>query len=328
MLEVDDKYKILDGYTLTKKDIIAIKQFIKRNSRKGIISTGEKIINFFQKRTNRKENETYRTILSSIATEDSKNNYFAICQNLQIDYNRIMYLFSKGYDKRKTIIYTWFYYDKVNSKNKKVLSSKKLKMLENKTYLTDSTSIIDFIVSYKTGEKSAYNRIFELETTYYTQIIKKKLSKFNIMYTKDIRDEILGECFIFQGKVIDKVILSENVRVKKYISKYMTNHILDYIYKNYYRKNLEIDNFLNFNLDKEADYFQNPLVLLINNQEKDCLNKALQSLSKEDQIHVYDLYFTDKPPSLNDILTGEVNGYDIHDAVGRFQEKFLNLYEG
>lgn len=328
MIEVIDGKLVYNGRVLDKKDVISIKRFIERNTNKGIVSSTEVIANHLNNRFNKMKNEEDCNVLASISEKDSLNNYYKICHNLGIDYHRIMYLGTLGYNKRKVIFYTWFYYDQVNSKNEKKLSLKKLKEIENEDFLKNSTSIIDFIVAYKLGNKECYNRIFELESSYYLRTIQKKLAKFNYTDSKSLSEDILTECFLYLYEVIEKVVLRENARVKKYISKYMNNFILRHILDLPNNREVSLDSFINHNYEEEADYFHNPLTILINAQERDILNRAFRSLDREDQAYICDLYFKENAPSIGSILTGEIDGYDVHDSVGLFQDRFMELYEG
>lgn len=195
-----------------RKDRYAIKR---EQDKKGKTPTLEQIDDFFTIRINRKQNQEISKILNNIREKDCENNYFQICKKLEIDYNTIMRL-GKKYNKRKLIIYTWFYYDKINEK---VLSQKKLKQITEESVVSKNANLLDYIVSYKIGNINSINKLFETEESYFRTIIKNYLKKYSIPLTKNLMADLLSECFIFLHDKLNDIVLRDVPKIKSYLKK-------------------------------------------------------------------------------------------------------------
>lgn len=328
LLELIEKYQKTNNEHLSKSDIVSVKQFIKRNEKQMKEEVLiEKIEQFILKRKRKQKNKQNNYVLASIKENDKENNYYLICQDLQINYRRVMQLSSRGYKKRDLIIYTWYYYDKSNNKGEKVLSLKKLREITSVSFLENNTRIIDHIVSYKVGRVKSLTSVFDLEKEYYLKMIKKILTKYKMLATQDILDDVLDECYIFlHEKLVKRIVLKENDCVKKYISKSIEGRIKNYIKELYQNENEMLLDERLLNKNRTINPSENPLSFLIKKEEKEDLYKTYHSLNPKDQAIIYDMYLKDNSVlSFKSILTGEMNGYDIHESIGKFQEAYFKL---
>lgn len=331
MLELSKVKELLKEFNLGREDELATRGYIRREyQKKHEVPSKQEIEDFMNRRKDRLKNRFISDLLLSMKTNGTEENYKLICRELQISYPRIRELEKKGYLKKDSILYTWFYYDKENKSGEKLVSLKKLKEVTSDGFLNDKSDIIDWVVGHQIGKKGALHQLFDMERNYFVGFIRNKLTKFQISYQRHIVDELINECYIFFYQLVDRIVLRENAKIATYIRKRMRGYIHNYIKKNYANKQ-EIPSY-----DKVSNtsvgvfnYYETPLELLIKKQQREVMQIAYSHMKIEEMQILHDLYFSEKSfLSIWDILDTDIDGEYIHSAVEIFQKEYSKLYEG
>lgn len=269
-----------------------------------------------------------KNALNSIIEDDSIKNCKKCVDILNINYKRINYLFYKGYSRKETVIYSWFYSDKQTENGEKILSMKKLKELKTKNYLKNNNSLLDCVVSCKLGNEFAKERLIELVKP----IFYKKISCLPLDKTSVSLEDIKSESHMHLLKLVPEIYLTNDEQIGKYISKTLGYRILDFIKKELTIANdISLDALDNYIADSILEHHQtntsNPLEILVSQEIYECIHASIESLEIPEQAEIYNLYFANNSIlNIELILEKIINGSDICATLYKFQKEFLKVY--
>ncbi len=326
--------KLVDYFREDKRTYQSVCQYLRKlESELTSIDYDCAITLFLKERDKRMENRKISKAVNDLFEKDSVVNFFDTCSLLGIDYAHIQYLQTRGYDKKLMMIYTWFYFDKVNREGNKILTIKRFHEVSDFSYLDKEVTILDLIISYRLGNHSISTRLIDFEKLYILGTIRRTFSDYSIpisLYYSEYED-IFHDCCIYLLQIVHRVAFNDVKSVVKYISIRLRYYIKDCVEKEYIEKK-EIsfeDNFC-FPENHVASYQSfNPLSLLIQKEEREIVLKVYLQLDKEEQKVIYDLYFKSGSLfSVWDFFTSNIDGSDVHDALGKFQEECLKLFGG
>lgn len=315
---------LIDFCNRDLKKCKSLRSFIKRNN--GEV-TEEQIIEFLKRREIRIKNKRISQIINSLNISIINDEVLSYLNELKINTRQVKNLLRYKIELREIIIYTWYYYDKFNSKDEKIISIKSLKKHKERITNYCYDDIKDYIIAIKLEYKNSFNDFFEYERAYLISLIKNILSKYKIETNYFNINDILSECYIYLKQVVDRIVLENNASLAKYINSCMRGHIYDYIndkYINEFEVSLEehdINNIYNHS------YIYEPLNIVIKKENLDILSKSISIMNNEDLKIINSLYFQEETNySIWDLLFNDIDGYEIHDSIGRFKDTFLRLY--
>lgn len=276
-----------------------------------------------------KQNQIKLAIKQTIENDDIKIYQNALIK-LKINKRHATYLYNKGYSYKKIIILSWFYYDKQNSNNEKILSLKKLKYLISKQYLQNNKTLLDIVVFSMLKNKIAQEELYNLVYPYFNAIIKKELQTSNIPPMIEIKNDIMSFSFSYLLDILPNIYLMNQQQIGKYISISIKWRIHDYIRAEYITPNISLDSFEPLVIEKimyQRTQSNNPLDILINQEILVKVKQAFHNLDLEEKNQIYNLYFsTTSILDIELILNNIISGSEICPALEKFQKRFLELY--
>lgn len=163
--------------------------------------------------------------------------YKSICEELNINYEKLKQLKYKcKIDFKSSIYLSWYSSDAINE-NGIFVSAKKLKQLQKKSNL----QINDLYGLYKSGTLINLQDILDYEKNYLLGFIFRVIRNYNFKIYRSDYDDILAEAQIILIKCINNNVLNHIGNIIKYLEKTITSQILSYLINNYSKKSLQYD---------------------------------------------------------------------------------------
>lgn len=160
---------------------------------------------------------------------NSNKEYRDICSNLKINWNHILKLSYRGYDKKQTILYFWYFYDQIKD-DKKDLSRKRIFEIKDEKKLTKQ-DIYYLISYYKCGKKDYLEQILDYEEKYIKRIVSSIAYKFKLSPVE--REDLTAEANLILLQIIEKITLNDIRQIISYIRIVLFGSLLTYTKKNY-----------------------------------------------------------------------------------------------
>lgn len=162
---------------------------------------------------------------------NSNKEYRTICSNLKINWAHILKLSYRGYDKKQTILYFWYFYDQIKDE-KKDLSRKRIFEIKEETKLIDQ-DVYYLISYYKCGKKNYLEKILAYEEKYLKRIALSIAYKFKL--SKSEKEDLISEATLILIQIIDRITLNDIRQIISYIRIVLFGRLFDYAKKNYQR---------------------------------------------------------------------------------------------
>lgn len=211
------------------------KTFYKNNNDISLID--EMQINIFLKRYYLKEEINKLKLLFNQLDKNDYQNYRIICENLNINYRRVIYLKNKFNMDIKNLIYIIWYSNDKKDEFGIYITNERLNDLLNKKNL----QLNDYYGLYKAFDKACLNDILEYEKSYLIGFILRIVKTYNFKVYKYDYEDLINQAQLIFVKCITRNVLNQIGRIIRYIEKTVTNQMLSYLIKNYSYKYVEYD---------------------------------------------------------------------------------------
>lgn len=185
--------------------------------------------------------EKYKLLKTNfeILEENKMKSYKEICLKLNINYKRALQLSLDLNDKKKALLYIYYFsdYENINGIN---ISKKRIDSIKDRSILNIKDNIYYNIAFYLSGHEEFLLNILNYFKSFFKFNIFKVLRTLNINMNKDIVDELLAESNFIFIKTLNNVVMNDIRCIIKYLKISLYYRVYDYV-KKFYKKTLELD---------------------------------------------------------------------------------------
>ena len=246
----------------------------------------------------KKINETFEQLKSGKI--NSNEEIIEICEFLKIDYENVLDLINMNFSYNQAINMIWYFSDKTNSKNYKLITDKKVEALfslveqikqSNEKNINDF-ELYDLIGLYKSELYDTRNQILLKQKRYIYKTIYSLCSNYNISVNKNNFEDFESEIKMYLIILLNRTNLNIYGQIVKYMDLTVKGYFRSYLkrYKNQ-NKDLSLDD-AKYSSDKgtrkeksRIDYIadlNNPYENTENVSFSSDMMNVLSSLSQED----------------------------------------------
>lgn len=203
------------------------------------LSIEEKIDVAIEHYQHRRKFEKIKRCFKILETTQDYQLFKWICVDLKINYKQVINYYYKGYDKKRIILYIWFFGDIENSDGEKSISRKRFYQIENHHFKEQEKDIYHMIAYYRCGNKEYLSQIFKDIEKMNLSIIYKILKKNNYYGDKEKKEELLLESNLIMMNILNNIVSNNLKQTMKYIHIALNKRLNHYLKENF-RYHLEL----------------------------------------------------------------------------------------